>query len=230
MDCKEEQSENLITLNDKPYKLLDVDAVSEAIDWMENTTWANSYGDKRDGYKMIETIIQALQSRAGEEGEGELLNDIKGHIYPENIDDYLMGIRCGIEDRDIYDRYEAAEYGYEQALEYALSCIPDDVNLPHPSRADAVDVEKLMQEHADKVPYCTIDSFCNAVEYLHEQGYYLTKKPEDGMVNEWQPIESAPRSSPLIRRTVDKDGNKVVIIAEWFYEILTADTEGHNQE
>ena len=60
---------------------------------------------------------------------GAILNDIKSDIYPSNIGDYLDGIRCGVEDRELYDRYECAEYGYEQALEYALSCVPDLAHL-----------------------------------------------------------------------------------------------------
>lgn len=28
-----------------------------------------------------------------------------------------FGLRCGVEDRDIHDRYEAAEYGFEDAAE-----------------------------------------------------------------------------------------------------------------
>jgi len=35
--------------------------------------------------------------------------------------DYYLGLRCGIEDRDIYDRYDAAEYGWDQAFEYVES-------------------------------------------------------------------------------------------------------------
>ena len=35
--------------------------------------------------------------------------------------DYYTGLRCGVEDRDIYDRYDAAEYGWDQAFEYVAS-------------------------------------------------------------------------------------------------------------
>lgn len=35
-------------------------------------------------------------------------------------------------------------------------------------------------------------------------------------------IKSSKPGSPLIRRSVDVDGNKVVILAEWFYEELAA--------
>ena len=32
--------------------------------------------------------------------------------------EYSTGLRCGVEDRDIVCRYEAAEYGWQQAFEY----------------------------------------------------------------------------------------------------------------
>lgn len=32
--------------------------------------------------------------------------------------EYYTGLHCGVEDRDIYDRYEAADYGWESAFEY----------------------------------------------------------------------------------------------------------------
>ena len=37
--------------------------------------------------------------------------------------DYYLGLRCRVEDRDIYDCYEAAEYGWNQAFEYVGSVI-----------------------------------------------------------------------------------------------------------
>jgi len=37
--------------------------------------------------------------------------------------DYYTGLRCGIEDRDITDRYEAVEYGWDQAFSYIESIL-----------------------------------------------------------------------------------------------------------
>lgn len=36
--------------------------------------------------------------------------------------DYYLGLHCGIEDRDITDRYDAVDYGWECAFEY-VGCI-----------------------------------------------------------------------------------------------------------
>lgn len=43
--------------------------------------------------------------------------------YPYN--GHAMG--CGLEDRDITDRYEAMAYGWERAMERAAEAIPDDL-------------------------------------------------------------------------------------------------------
>ncbi len=37
--------------------------------------------------------------------------------------DYYTGLRCGVEDRQISDRYEAAEYGWDQAFSYIESVL-----------------------------------------------------------------------------------------------------------
>lgn len=46
--------------------------------------------------------------------------------------DYYLGLRCGIEDRSIHDRYEAVEHGWDQAFEY-INSILDDVLAALPS-------------------------------------------------------------------------------------------------
>lgn len=40
--------------------MTDIDMIREAKDWLQNTTFANAYGDNRDAEKMIDTIVQAL--------------------------------------------------------------------------------------------------------------------------------------------------------------------------
>jgi hypothetical protein len=45
------------------------------------------------------------------------------NIPPEPAGEYYTGLHCGLEDRDIYDRYEAADYGWESAFEYVLSVV-----------------------------------------------------------------------------------------------------------
>ena len=42
------------------YKMNDLD-FKGALEWIENTTWANSYGDDRDGDEMLDIVIHALR-------------------------------------------------------------------------------------------------------------------------------------------------------------------------
>ena len=48
----------------------------------------------------------------------DAMNDARN---PEG--DYYLGLRCGVEDRTIHDRYEAAEFGWNQAFEYIDSAL-----------------------------------------------------------------------------------------------------------
>ena len=44
---------------------------------------------------------------------------------------------CGVEDRGISDRYEAAEYGWQEGCDRAASCVPDQLFAPDQMRAYA---------------------------------------------------------------------------------------------
>jgi hypothetical protein len=52
--------------------------------------------------------------------ENKRLRQALGEIVtgPEPIGEYMHGLHCGVEDRCISDRYDGAEYGFTQALEY----------------------------------------------------------------------------------------------------------------
>jgi len=45
-------------------------------------------------------------------------------IWPE-LNSHALG--CGVEDRGIHDRYEAAEYGWQDGVDKAAECVPDDI-------------------------------------------------------------------------------------------------------
>lgn len=65
-------------------------------------------------------IAKALRDGAKEiERQKTLLEEVSTN--PEG--DYYLGLRCGVEDRDIYDRYDAAEYGWDQAFERVASVV-----------------------------------------------------------------------------------------------------------
>ena len=47
--------------------------------------------------------------------------------WPELTNTMRQGLGCGVEDRGIHDRYEAAEYGYEDALERCAEFIKNAI-------------------------------------------------------------------------------------------------------
>ena len=57
------------------------------------------------------------------------INDVRGDVdWPELTNTMRQGLGCGVEDRGIHDRYEAAEYGYEDALERCADFIKNATN------------------------------------------------------------------------------------------------------
>lgn len=52
------------------------------------------------------------------EAENQRLRAVIDDMATDPMGEYHTGLRCGVEDRDIACRYEAAEYGWEQAFEY----------------------------------------------------------------------------------------------------------------
>lgn len=70
--------------------------------------------------------------------------EFKEHPYHEEA----MG--CGLEDRDITDRYEAMAYGWNSAMERAAEAIPDDL-VPASTvaglQARIADLERANAEH-----------------------------------------------------------------------------------
>ena len=67
------------------------------------------------------------------------LRETLEHATTEPCGDYLAGLRCGVEDRCITNRYQAAEYGWEQAFEYVRSCLPEGGDIAALSDTEARD-------------------------------------------------------------------------------------------
>lgn len=69
-------------------------------------------GETVDEKAETPAFVLALQQRIAtlEAAISEMTTDPCGEYY--------TGLRCGVEDRDIVCRYEAAEYGWQQAFEY----------------------------------------------------------------------------------------------------------------
>ena len=46
------------------------------------------------------------------------LEALIAEMAQDPMGEYYQGLRCGVEDRDIMCRYEAAEYGWQEGFEY----------------------------------------------------------------------------------------------------------------
>lgn len=70
----------------------------------------------------IQTLIDFNEQRVRLlELNAEMLAALKATENPGG--EYYTGLACGIEDRDITDRYEAAEHGWNKAFDYIDSII-----------------------------------------------------------------------------------------------------------
>ena len=56
------------------------------------------------------------------------------------------GLGCGVEDRDITDRYEAAEYGWQDGVDKVAGCVPDEIYTADQMRAYATVALAAKQE------------------------------------------------------------------------------------
>ena len=68
--------------------------------------------------------------------------------WPELTSTMRQGLGCGIEDRNINDRYEAAEYGYEDALERCHEFIKNATSDVDANPTAAALVEQARKEMA----------------------------------------------------------------------------------
>lgn len=87
--------------------------------------WGRTMRYQADGDR-FRRIADRLEARTPNKSAEVDLDAIRADIWPSNIDEYLNGIRCGVEDRGLQnDAYGAAEWAYQEGLEYALSCLPE---------------------------------------------------------------------------------------------------------
>lgn len=63
----------------------------------------------------------SIQAQAGVEGLPELPEPLE-IAWPEM---HQQALGCGVEDRGIRDRYEAAEYGWRVGVDRAIECVPE---------------------------------------------------------------------------------------------------------
>ena len=102
-----------------------------------NKYWHDGFYEKDDAIAAWNTrwdtrFAQALAETQEREAEKDRrIAELEAALESANAaadepgGDYLFGLRCGVEDRCITDRYEAAEYGWQQAFNYVQSAMPD---------------------------------------------------------------------------------------------------------
>lgn len=67
---------------------------------------------------------QAAANKAAEEGGLPELPDALEIDWPEM---HSQALGCGVEDRSIHDRYEAAEYGWQDGVDKAIERVPSEI-------------------------------------------------------------------------------------------------------
>ena len=93
----------------------------------------------RDTARLIERAILAAVIATH---TAKVLEDVEPFVF-EEYPYHCEAMGCGLEDRNITDRYEAMAYGWERAMERAAEAIPDDLYPAHTvaalkSRVDAL--------------------------------------------------------------------------------------------
>ena len=84
-----------------------------------------TYYELFDKCSDLQSQITALEA-----DKAELVELIKGitanSVNPANENpEYYTGLRAGLEDRQIFDKYDAVEHGWDQAFEYVDSVLTD---------------------------------------------------------------------------------------------------------
>lgn len=65
------------------------------------------------------------------------LPELPAPFEPEWPDLNPHALGCGVEDRGIVSRYEAAEYGFQDGVDKAAQCVPEDIYTGEQMRAYA---------------------------------------------------------------------------------------------
>lgn len=127
---------------------------------------------------------------------------------------HSQALGCGVEDRNITDRYEAAEYGWQDGVDRAAECVPDQLFDSDQMRAyarAALSAGPTQAPHAQAEPVawmnpdsCAPDeAFLWYEDKKHRVPVYATAPaPQEAeqasacpaRVAEWKPIATAPRN------------------------------------
>ncbi|TRM53244.1 hypothetical protein YH64_009085 [Achromobacter sp. LC458] len=83
------------------------------------------------------------------------LPELPAPFEPEWPDLNPHALGCGVEDRGIVSRYEAAEYGFQDGVDKAAQCVPEDIYTGEQMRAYAEEaVRQALAAHERRCEYC----------------------------------------------------------------------------
>jgi hypothetical protein len=83
-------------------------------------------------------------------------------------DYHAEAMGCGLEDRNITDRYEAMQYGWDEAIERIAERLPEVFYTTPPQRKPLTDEEIQKMRHLiDWTAHWSYNTFARAIEQAH---------------------------------------------------------------
>ena len=104
--------------------------------------------DLFDGFQMHQYAMRYLDEAIAAAPQPEQVESEPVIINGPNYHYEAMG--CGLEDRNITDRYEAMQYGWECAISRIFEQIPDEPLYTTPQPDRTAELEQLRQQVAEK--------------------------------------------------------------------------------
>jgi hypothetical protein len=139
----------------------DTELLQQALEALEKSlSKLSDYAYKNEcntGVYGIIPAIEAIKARLAQPEQEQF--EIE---WPEYYD---MGMGCGLEDRNITDRYDAMRYGWDEAIEAVAQSLPEKLYIyPQPERKPlSKSVIKRLWHQTDKEP----ENFARAIEKVH---------------------------------------------------------------
>lgn len=125
----------------------------------------------------------------------------------ENLGYYPEGMGCGIEDCGITDRYEACEYGWNEAIEAVVEVINNMNDVPDINAGEWIPVsERLPNEQEFKTHYrrnhyaaefiVTINGATKSTTLYFKNGFWFDEENNYYNVLAWKPLPESYRPEP----------------------------------
>lgn len=91
----------------------------------EEADWhAAMYGQTKTEVRALGVLAAPVPAAPADKGELPPLPEALEISWPEM---HCQALGCGVEDRGIVDRYEAAQYGFQDGVDKAAECVPDAI-------------------------------------------------------------------------------------------------------